>query len=312
LNWIALCCSFLGFHIATQPKLPTARDVPPEISCKAAAKIINRWLKSCETHPECNSHNFFGSQARQNEDPGRYAGSSFWKAFRRVVTALTGSAWFLGKDRRYRADHNSFAPILPKRMIKLGAKAKKANLVETTTNVTVPYAALSYCWGEGATFMTDKDTRKDYMEDIPMEELPQTIKDAFCLTKELGLDYIWVDAICIVQGNGKDWEEESQKMGHIYSNAKIVLAATRSGSVKQGLFTRRSTIPLSRDIPARKGTMRARRNLNHEIIISCRTKSDYWWEKYIKATFPLLTRGWGFQERMLATRIVHFTPSELV
>jgi hypothetical protein len=312
LNWIPLCCSFLGFHIATQPKLPTGRDVPPEISCKTAAKIINRWLKSCETHPECNSHNFFGSQARQNEDPGRYAGSSFWKAFRRVVTALTGSTWFHEKDRRYGADQNNFAPILPKRMIQLGAKAKKAKLVATTTNVTVPYAALSYCWGEGATFMTDKDTQKDYEKDIPMEELPQTIKDAFCLTKELGLDYIWVDAICIVQGDQYEWEEESQKMGHIYSNAKIVLAATRSASVKQGLFTRRSTIPLSRDIPARGGTMRARRNLNHEIIISCRTKSDYWWEKYIKATFPLLTRGWGFQERMLATRIVHFTPSELV
>ena len=106
--------------------------------------------------------------------------------------------------------------------------------------------------------------------------------------------------------------EESQKMEHIYSNAKIVLAATRSKDVHDGLFTRRSATLLSKDIEGRGGSMRARRNLNHEIIISCRTKSDYWWDKYIKATFPLLSRGWGFQERMLATRIVHFTPTELV
>lgn len=101
-------------------------------------------------------------------------------------------------------------------------------------------------------------------------------------------------------------------MGHIYSNAKIVLAATRSADVNEGLFKQRRATPLSKDIEATGGSTRARRNLNHEIIISCRTKSHYWWETHINTTFPLLSRGWGFQERMLATRIVHFASSELV
>ncbi|PVH89979.1 hypothetical protein DL98DRAFT_508200 [Cadophora sp. DSE1049] len=52
--------------------------------------------------------------------------------------------------------------------------------------------------------------------------------------------------------------------------------------------------------------------MNHEIITSCRTKSNKWWEANINNTFPVLSRGWCFQERMLATRIVHFTPAELV
>ncbi len=232
-------------------------------------------MEDCETHPECTSHNFFGSK----------------------IPEMTKDA---------------FESILPKRMIFLGEKAKTARLIDTPLDTRVSYAALSYCWGENATFMTFKKTLKDFEKAIPVDDLPQTIKDAFCLTKELGLDYLWVDAICIVQKEKEEWEEESQKMGHIYSNAKIVLAATRSGNVHDGMFTKRLATPLSRDVEAPGGSMRARRNLNHEIIISCRTKSDYWWEKYIKTTFPLLSRGWGFQERMLATRIVHFTPTELV
>ena len=236
-------------------------------------------------HPECSTHNFFSGRISQSE------------------SLESGKA---GRDK------NDFAPILPKRMILLGDQAKTAQLVKTPSDESVQYAALSYCWGEHANFMTVKDTLKYFESDIPMHDLPQTIKDAFCLTKELGLDYIWVDAICIVQKEKEEWEEESQKMGHIYSNAKIVLAATRSGDVHDGIFTRRSEKSLSRDVEAQEGSMRARRNLNHEIIISCRTKSDYWWDKYIKTTFPLLSRGWGFQERMLATRIVHFTPTELV
>jgi hypothetical protein len=156
-------------------------------------------------------------------------------------------------------------------MIHLGERAETARLV-TPPSPTVSYAALSYCWGENATFMTVKGTLEDFKKDIPMDKLPQTIKDAFCLTRELGLDYIWVDAICIVQKDASEWEGESQKMGHIYSNAKIVLAATRSGNVHEGMFTRRSTAQLSIDIEAPGSSMRARRNLNHEITVSCRTK----------------------------------------
>ncbi|PMD52806.1 HET-domain-containing protein [Hyaloscypha bicolor E] len=315
-KWIVRCCSFLGLYTASQPKLPTPADVPAEVSCEHATSTINRWLKACEDHPECNSHNFFGAQVRRNEVLGRHAGSSLRQPFGLVVSALGCLSCIHQKVTEFwggsEEQKSNLAPILPKRMIHLGKRAETAHLVATPPSSTVSYAALSYCWGEDATFMTVKGTLEDFEKDIPMDKLPQTIKDAFCLTRELGLDYIWVDAICIVQKDVSEWEEESQKMGHIYSNAKIVLAATRSGNVHEGMFTKRSTAQLSIDIEAPGSSMRARRNLNHDIIVSCRTKSDYWWDKHIKGTFPLLSRGWGFQEPMLATRIVHFTPTELV
>lgn len=147
---------------------------------------------------------------------------------------------------------------------------------------------------------------------IPLAKVPRTLIDAFVLTKKLGIDYLWVDALCIVQGSQEEWEQESAKMGLIYSNAKIVLSSTQSSNVSDGVFMPRSTMPLSQDIASHDGSMCARRNMNHEIITSCRTKSNKWWEANINNTFPVLSRGWCFQERMLATRIVHFTPTELV
>ncbi len=175
----------------------------------------------------------------------------------------------------------------------------------------------SWCsWGtfkEGESpFRTDEHTLSSFEKEIPLENLPQTLRDAFMLTKKLGLDYLWIDAICIVQGSLQEWEQESGKMGRIYQNAKIVLSSTQSSHVNDSVFQPRSTTSLFEDIPAPGGMMVARRNMNHEIITSCRTKSNKWWETNINKTFPVLSRGWCFQERLLATRIVHFTPAELV
>jgi hypothetical protein len=202
----------------------------------------------------------------------------------------------------------------PKRLILLYPELDGARLISYPVGSAVAYAALSYCWGGNGTFKTDAKSLKAFEENIPLEQLPQTLRDAFSLTKKIGLNYLWVDAICIVQGSQleekQEWEQESRKMGRIYSDAKIVLAATRTLNVHEGIFQPRPKISLSNDI--KTPSICARRNLNHEIITSCRTKSDKWWETNINGTFPLLSRGWGFQERMLATRLVHFTPTEMV
>lgn len=239
-------------------------------------------------HRDCNSHNYFGTNQRSS---GILAGTG-----QQLQRSYFDSAPLIG---------------LPKRLIWLGKESKAARLVDTS-HFRGEYAALSYCWGGNATFMTDDSTLEQFKNEILVEKLPQTLRDAFELTRSIGLGYLWVDAICIVQGNKQEWEEESQKMGHIYANAKVVFSATSSAKVEEGMFKRRSSMSLSEDIPETGCGMRARRNLNHEIITSCRTKSNQWWEKHIEKTFPLLSRGWAFQERMLATRIVHFTPSELV
>jgi hypothetical protein len=42
------------------------------------------------------------------------------------------------------------------------------------------------------------------MEAIPVEALPKTFRDAIEIARELGIEYLWVDALCIVQDNIQD------------------------------------------------------------------------------------------------------------
>ena len=140
-------------------------------------------------------------------------------------------------------------------------------------------------------------------------ELPQTLQHAFRLARLLGIRYLWIDALCIVQDDPEEWELEAAKMGLIYSNAFLVISAIVSSHAGDDLFKPRGAdgVPhrimtgcLS-DATGKEHTIYARKVIDHEIITSCRAKPHRHWEENISMTFPLLSRAWGFQERLLAT-----------
>jgi hypothetical protein len=47
-------------------------------------------------------------------------------------------------------------------------------------------------------------------EGFSLEDLPQTFKDAIVICKKLGVRYIWISAICTIQN---DKMEEEQEVG---------------------------------------------------------------------------------------------------
>jgi hypothetical protein len=65
------------------------------------------------------------------------------------------------------------------------------------------YAALSYCWGGDQAFKTTLKSLPAYLEEIP-EDLPQTLLDAIYVATQLGLRYVWIDALCIIQDSDED------------------------------------------------------------------------------------------------------------
>ncbi|KAL2134077.1 hypothetical protein VTI74DRAFT_1073 [Chaetomium olivicolor] len=98
------------------------------------------------------------------------------------------------------------------------------------------YVALSYCWGNGARFMTLRENVKEYQSAIPYEELPATFKDAMWVTGYLGYRYLWIDALCIVQDDAADLGREIVRMDKIYQNAVVTIAAQGATGVGDGLF----------------------------------------------------------------------------
>lgn len=199
--------------------------------------------------------------------------------------------------------------------IETGDKGKLiVRLVEHATNEEGAYIALSHCWGNSQTCVTahsnleDKgSTVNDRKNGIPWDSIPKTFQDAITLTSLLGLRFIWIDSLCIIQNDKEDWATESAKMADIYQHASLTLSATVSAGDSYGCFsvsfnTSRS-LPIS--LPEDVGTCE----------IAVRKPISHWntlGQGELHQRFPLMSRGWAFQERILSRRVLHFSEHELV
>lgn len=92
------------------------------------------------------------------------------------------------------------------------------------------YVTLSHCWGPVAkrTIKTKRDNLESHMDAIPLSILPNTFRDAVDVTRQLGIQYIWIDSLCIVQNDQNDWAKEAALMADIYENAFCTLSALSS------------------------------------------------------------------------------------
>lgn len=52
--------------------------------------------------------------------------------------------------------------------------------------------------------------------EVPIGQLSNLMKDAMYMTYQLGIEYIWIDCLCIIQGSKRDWELEATRMGDYY------------------------------------------------------------------------------------------------
>jgi hypothetical protein len=85
-------------------------------------------------------------------------------------------------------------------------------------------------------FCTTKENESPHAQEIPYQLLPQTLQDAITLTRQLGIQYIWIDALCIVQDDHAEWEVESSKMRDIYSGSSLTIAASDAADASEGCF----------------------------------------------------------------------------
>jgi hypothetical protein len=103
------------------------------------------------------------------------------------------------------------------------------------------YAALSYVWGRKKFFTTlssnVEDLEKPHSLNKPeyLDKVPLTIKDAIHVMREIGIRYLWVDNLCIVQDNLEQKTETIKTMDLVYSAADLVIVAAGSVDAYTGI-----------------------------------------------------------------------------
>lgn len=172
----------------------------------------------------------------------------------------------------------------------------------------VKYAAVSYRWGSPSAqdcYMLTGHTAGSMQKGVTVKALPKTILEACEIAHRLGLEYVWIDRLCIFQDSADDWSQEASKMALIYKHAFITVAASCASDESQGCFRKRNAAgiqplwlfcnPL---VPSRPiDTVRE----SFFIVNKCdQGKLGH-----------LAHRGWVFQERILSQRSVRFAEYEV-
>ncbi|WAO91181.1 HET domain-containing protein [Fusarium falciforme] len=167
------------------------------------------------------------------------------------------------------------------------------------------YVALSYVWGAPPTAGSgEKSKLKLGNSNLPRdsldigESIEAVVEDAIRVTLGLGYEFLWVDRHCILQeGDSKVKEEQLQRMDLVYANAEVTLVATAGQASSSGLPGVSSRCPrVSQPSVRIKG---------HAITLippvpAHQIKSSTW-----------MTRGWTYQEGLLAHRRLFFSESEM-
>ncbi|KAH7376679.1 heterokaryon incompatibility protein-domain-containing protein [Plectosphaerella cucumerina] len=192
----------------------------------------------------------------------------------------------------------------PKRLVELDPLSSTFRLIHTSPLPSLPpYVAISYVWGtKGNNLTTTTAAVSRLSHHTPFSSLPKTIRDACHITCLIGLRHIWVDALCIVQDDDVEKAVEIADMGSVYWDAWLQIAAMRSRDADDGL------------LPPAGGSPPTPEEMDeHRLVMSaCRSLKQRVWDGKLLERYPLLTRGWTFQERILARRCVHFTCIDLV
>lgn len=101
------------------------------------------------------------------------------------------------------------------------------------------YAILSYVWGPTNSMRLTTLNIQAMREpgSLHLLKVPQTILQAMTVTEDLGLQYLWVDSVCIVQDSGEDTSRDQiHKMDRIYCNAAIAIVDGYSSHADGGLW----------------------------------------------------------------------------
>ncbi|KAK4041532.1 heterokaryon incompatibility protein-domain-containing protein [Parachaetomium inaequale] len=165
------------------------------------------------------------------------------------------------------------------------------------------YAALSYARGNAppdSAVQTSAENLDERKEGIDLAELPRTFRDAVAVCRALGIRYLWIDALCILDDT-EDWDREVAMMHKIFGHAELTIAATSAAGPQSGFLRRNISA-----IPAAKIGDEKR-----YAIFTTQLHEDSGTRTTDVDRSPWNQDAWTLVERMLSARVVHFARNKI-
>ncbi|KAF2729073.1 HET-domain-containing protein, partial [Polyplosphaeria fusca] len=174
------------------------------------------------------------------------------------------------------------------------------------------YIALSYCWGHRPTenSMTKIANFRARLSPngLLRDDLPAAIRDAITITERLGIKYIWIDALCMIQDDIEDKHAELGKMSQYYRNSFLTIAASTPSATtgfigKLGRCEKHPDSPLPRDLVPLDvfAHLHDTKDSGGAGKIYVREENPYQLHEE-----PINKRAWTLQECILAPRVLLF------
>lgn len=198
----------------------------------------------------------------------------------------------------------------PTRLIDVGLNldSKFVRLVETKDHFKreseeIRFIALSHRWGLKSRhphYTTTVNNLDQHKGQISIDQLPATFRDAVEVTKELGVPYLWIDSLCIIQDLPGDWDIEAPRMDTVFTSAYCVIAASRATGTSDGFLHKDRYLPQCSAVRFQRP--------DQEPFYVCEAIDDF---QADVIEGHLNKRGWVFQERALARRTIYFTAKQI-
>ncbi|CZR65523.1 uncharacterized protein PAC_15423 [Phialocephala subalpina] len=194
----------------------------------------------------------------------------------------------------------------PTRLLDVGVAEMPTIKLRETSELDIPtlkYTTLSHCWGNNTPTRLLVSNYSVFKERIALDNLPKTFQEAIEVTRKLGLRFLWIDSLCIVQDSSLDWVKESGRMHLVYRNSYLTIAAAAAIDATGGLFNPRNPITM---VPCY-----IEYDDGHQSRYALSTYNLEEEETGQGRSLVLFTRAWVFQERLLSSRSLIFGKREL-
>ncbi|KAH7417180.1 hypothetical protein BKA64DRAFT_701964 [Cadophora sp. MPI-SDFR-AT-0126] len=247
-------------------------------------------------------HLYRSQQDDKNIEEKKYLVVTTAESNKRFDPMYVARRWLSDCSTNHKSCSRPSKDFFPSRILNVGTDSDFIHL-QSSNDSPSPYVALSHCWGAEKLLKTTSKTLRSMTQGIKISSLSHGFSDAVRITRALGLKYLWIDALCILQDRIDDWVSESSQMHKIYSHSSLTICLASDCNAE---FSGKQSL-----------TERSKADDSNPTCLTC-TKGHNEFEYLCDDTpttmlldSPWSKRGWTLQERILSPRILYYSSTRM-